>query len=942
MKKTIRLAFLISFLTLSLIQAQTMRTHTAPGLGDYLVPFYPDGTYLPDVKSPDEFFGLILGSRPTSHPEVLQYFEYLAETFSNAELHEYGETYEGRRLIYLTITSEDNFNRLERIREDIGKLADPRKLKNKHHAERIINSTPAIAWMAYAIHGDELSSTDAALQLAYQLLAGTDELTRKIRNNVVVCIDPLQNPDGRTRFLGQLEQWNGAIPSTDIQSFHHRGTWPWGRGNHYLFDLNRDWFTTVHPETRVKTRAILDWHPQLVVDSHEMGALNTYLFNPPRAPFNPFMPKMIYKWWKKMSDDHAAAFDKYGWSYYTREWNEELFPGYGSSWSIFTGAVGLLYEQAGVDGSQVKRQDGTIMTYRESVHHQFVSSISNLSTVANNQEELLRDYYEIKQIGVGSLGGKRLKSSAAFVFPPGDNKSRLVKFGETLQRQDIEVEEVQEEFKLRRAISRFGDESKDVDVPKGALIIRLNQPNQALIRAILTFDIRLPSSVLEKEKRSRLKHGETELYETTGWSMSLAYDLDAFYLESLPPLKSIPFKSPKSSGSVVGIDPAYGYVFSNADDKSFNALADLFESGVKVWCAEEPFEIEGKKFPRGSFLIRLHANPDLDVGKLESIAEKTGITIYGVNTGLATSGSDLGGNDFILLRPSHVAIVGGTPISFYSFGAAWHLLDSRINMRVSTLEAIGLSNTDLSKYNVLVLPSVWGSPSTYKRILGDDGIKRLKDWVTDGGTLIGIGTAAAFLADTSVALTSVRQKRQVLDKLSSYEGALRRSIEAETPMIDSLDVWEVRPKEEVEGEKEQKEAKDSEIKSADEFARKLSPGGVILRTELDEEHWLSFGCGEDVPTMVNTSYAYLAKGGVEVPSRFAESERLRLSGLLWPEARERWNQTVYSARDASAKGQVIMFATEPNFRAYFHGTERMFLNAVFLGPGFGTKQTVDW
>jgi hypothetical protein len=117
--------------------------------------------------------------------------------------------------------------------------------------------------------------------------------------------------------------------------------------------------------------------PHYVLDCHEMGPLDTYLFSPPREPFNPYMTSYIHKWWGRVAKAHAQAFDRYGWSYYTREWNEELYPGYGSSWSIYLGAVGFLFEQAGVDGSQIKQPDGTVRTYRETVHHQFIGSMVN-------------------------------------------------------------------------------------------------------------------------------------------------------------------------------------------------------------------------------------------------------------------------------------------------------------------------------------------------------------------------------------------------------------------------------------------------------------------------------------------------------------------------------------------------------------------------------------
>jgi len=919
--------------------SQNQQIHPAPGLGDYDIPFFPEGTYRSDIQSPGEYLGFTFGSRPVSHSEVLAYLDYLATLLPNASLYDYGTTFEGRRLVYFTVTSKSNAANIENIRDNIRKLSDPRKLKSEQTARKIIETSPAVAWMGYSIHGDELSSTDAALQLAYQILAGRDKESENIRNNLLVCIEPLQNPDGRMRFLTQYMQFNSVVPSTDTQSLHHRGLWPSGRGNHYLFDLNRDWFALVHPETRAKVRAMLSWYPQFVVDCHEMGAFDTYLFNPPREPFNPFLPDQIHKWWDIFAKDQAVAFNQYGWSYYTREWNEETYPGYGSSWPIYLGAVGILYEQAGVDGSQVKRPDGTIMTYRETIHHQFISSFANLATAAKHRKELLNDFYDVK---VSALDRGRMQTrNVAFLFPPGENRGRLERLASTLLLQDIEVEQSTKAFNIRSVVGRDGENHREIMFPQGTLIVRLRQPNRKLIEAILTFDIRFSNNFLKIQRKSRLKYGKTKLYDATGWSLALAYDLDVYYSESVPAVKTVPFTASEKAGKIIGKSPQMGYLFSGADDRALLALAGLMEKGVKVWCARESIKVEGQTFPRGSFLIRIEANREIPEQTIENIAKETGITFYGVDTGLVTEGPDLGGREFQLLIRPRIALVGGSSVSTYGFGITWHLLDSQINIPVSTLDVSTLSGTDLEKYNVLVLPDPLGGPLTYKRLLGDSGTDKLQDWIKNGGTLITMESATAFMADTSSGLSTVRQKSQVLKKVHEYTSDLYTAREAESPKVDSMAVWEGQISEKKE-ELALSEADLSRIEEVDILARKLSPQGVIVKVNLDSEHWLSYGCGDNVPILVNSSFAFLAKGDVEVVGRLADVNNIRLSGLLWPEARKRWSETVWASRESLGKGQLILFASQPNFRAYFHGGERILLNALLLGPGFGSQQTVEW
>jgi hypothetical protein len=940
MTRTVISALLLAILLVATAGAETNRTHTEPGLGDYDLPLYPNATYASGVKSPDEFLGYTLGARPTTHPDIISYFEYLAETFPNAEVHEYGKTYEGRRLVYLVVTSQDNFERMADIRSNLAKLADPRDLDGGGEATRIVKESPAVAWMLYGIHGDELSSGDSALQLAYQLLAGTDEDSRLIMDEMIVCIDPCENPDGRTRWIQQLIQWGGVVPNHDTQSMAHRGVWPWGRMNHYLFDLNRDWFSTVNRESRSRTSAILEWMPQYLLDCHEMGATDTYMFSPPREPFNPYMVDYIYKWWDRVAAGHGRLFDQYGWSYYTREWNEEFFPGYGSSWGIYIGAIGMLFEQAGVDGSQVKRPEGTVMTYRETVHHQFIGSFANLLACANGREELLSDYYNVKLKNVRDRG-----KSGAFLFPPGPNASRLAKFAGKLQHQHIEVESATSSFKVSRTVSSLADGVKDKTFPEGTLVVRTGQPLKQLVEVLLTFDIRISTLFLEIEKKEILKHGRSKLYETTAWSMPLAYDLEAYYTESLPRVKTMPYAEPEFSGGLAEDekDSSIGFVFDCSDDRSYHLLVALLERGYKVWSSRKPFENKERLFPRGSYQIRLNGNPDLDVEELADLADEAGVEVFGIETSLGREYADLGGGEFRLLERPRIAIVGNYPVSAYSAGVIWHLLDNRFQLRTSMLDVGTLSRMDLDKYNVLILPGVWRGATAYKQRLGKGGISKLKDWVEGGGTLISTGNASAFLADSSVALTSVKTRRQVLKKLAEYQAAIADREEAEAVAVDSLQMWESAEPQGEEEEMDDKTRVEYEVlKAKDEKARKLYPRGAILRVELDDQHWLTNGCTGEVPVMFNSNYAYLAGRGVQVTGRLADEKKIRVAGLVWPEARDRWGKSAWLVRETKGKGQVIVFATLPNFRGYFHGAERLLLNAMFLGPGFGTRRTIEW
>ena len=137
--------------------------------------------------------------------------------------------------------------------------------------------------------------------------------------------------------------------------------------------------------------------------------------------------------------------------------------------------------------------------------------------------------------------------------------------------------------------------------------------------------------------------------------------------------------------------------------------------------------------------------------------------------------------------------------------------------------------------------------------------------------------------------------------------------------------------------------KPEELERADELARVFAPSGAILRVELDTDEWLTFGMGDKIPAMMTSSAAFVAKyPSVRTVGRFAPAHTLRISGLLWPEARLRLANTPYCTQESMGMGQVILFAGQPNFRAYFRGTERLLANAILFGPGLGTSWTPEW
>lgn len=924
----------------------------------YDEPYFPGARYDASIPTPDAVLGQQHGSRLSHHAEVLEIFRRLAAASPRVTVERYGATHEGRELVYAVITSERNHARLASIRGNLARLSDPRGLSDGD-AERLLEGVVPVAWMAYSIHGDELSGTDAAVALGYHLAADTSEETQQMLERVVVVVDPCQNPDGRERILSMVEQSAGYTPNLDYASMQ-RGRWPWGRGNHYLFDMNRDWMAGTQPETRGRWRAVRSFHPQLFVDAHEMGSLDTYLFYPQAEPLNPALDARLTEWQGVFAAGVAREFDARGWSYYTREWADGWAPFYSDSWGSLVGAIGVLYEQARTLGFPLRRAAGEILTYRESVHHQAVASLSNVRTLAAKGDELVASWFEQRRRNVAkdTPGNDRV-----LVVLPDQNPSRLRSFLATLLAQGIEVERTKADTTGQDAEGSLGQRAESapgiprslaVELREGSYVVAARQPERALVRAFLDFDPRMDRESLLREREELERKDRSKVYDVTGWSLPHAYGLDAWWTDELDVELERVSQAPDAPSGIVA-ESANGapaaWLVDGADDASVAFAARAMELGVALALADDAFSAAGRTFPRGSLLVRRAENPgELDalVAKLERAAQEAGVRVYAAASGRSPdAGPDLGGGHFHLLARPRVALLSNSPIETDLYGHLWHQLDRVLGVPVSAIDAAELSSVDLRRYNVLVLP-----PGGGMRALLAPVKDALAAWIEAGGTLVACGSSAAALTRDALGLSSVVLRRNVLSELGAYRVAAKRQWDAREIELDEALVWDgpapqAEGGEEAqapdEGAKSKAEAKgepEEKPESLDAWRRRFSPFGASLLAYCDPNAWITAGSPEKLPVAFSGDAVFLSTDPVAV--RLGRSAELRLGGLLWPEARERIAESAYLTVERKGAGQIVLFASMPAFRGYHYATARLFSNAVVYGPGVGADQPVGW
>jgi Zinc carboxypeptidase len=286
--------------------------------------WWPGAAYDPGIPAPKSVLGYEIGDYWTDHHQMLDYMRRLEAASKRVKVFSVGRTNEKRELILVAISDPGNIQRLEEIRTAVARLRDPRQLPEAQ-AREIARSTPAIAWMNFANDGNESAAFETGVQLAYHLAAGTDATTRRILKDVVTIIYPAHNPESHSRHVVWMKA--SATGSSDPDAQEHRGDWRMDtNNNHYQIDLNRDAAFLSQVESQTIVRELHRWNPVVFIDHH--GNPDRFFFPPWALPVNAQVDPASRKWVETFGKNIAAAFDRSGWTYFTRQVYDLHYPGY--------------------------------------------------------------------------------------------------------------------------------------------------------------------------------------------------------------------------------------------------------------------------------------------------------------------------------------------------------------------------------------------------------------------------------------------------------------------------------------------------------------------------------------------------------------------------------------------------------------------------------------
>ncbi len=850
----------------------------------WLLP-HPDVQADPKIPTLAEVVGHRWGAEISSHAEIERYIHALAKAAPDrCLLIPYGKSYQGKALYHLIITSANNLKQLDAIRKQNLALADPRITAEKQ-AAAIADKAPAVVFLAYCVHGNETSPSDAALMTAYHLLADKRAETREMLEKLIVVIDPLQNPDGRDRFVYFYREARGNFDQDHPLAADRIERWPGGRQNHYLFDMNRDWYLQTQQESIARVAAFLRWKPQIFVDAHEMGANTTFFFDPSTEPYNPHTLKRQKDWHMKIGRVHAEHFDRQGFAYTTREMFDAFGPQYGSTWPTMHGSIGILWEQAGVRGRVIRKNDETKLYYHDGVRHHYISGLATLEAAAKNRQQLLLDFHRnnADSVKLGETG-----PVVSFALLEGKRPARAAALATMLRRNGIDVHRVTASAKVNAA-DTISEKTAMHDVPVGSYLIPLNQPASRLALTLLERHQDMGADYIKRQE-DRVRRGlPDEIYDSTAWSLPLAFDVTCLAIKD-----KVEIASRLMNDGVVGKvadagKPArVGYLVNGDDDNVLPALCGWLNAGLRVHVLAEKTRVDGVTFPRGSLLLRVAENGERLHDAVKLANTKHGVAAHSVDNAFVDEGASLGGPNVHWVKPPRVLLMFDRPAS-YAVGHAWYLFDQAWRYPVTRVAGRLLPAADWTKFDVCILPNGGYSGADAP---GEDAVRRMRDWVHGGGTLVLIGGAAKWATGDKVKLLASKLETRKLDD----------------------------------------EKKDDKDKS--DGVPLLEVPGAFFKTAVDDDHFVTWGSSKN-PVLYfsgNQIFAPLKKSAGKNLVAFSEDKNPLVSGYCWPETLRRIPGKPIIMVQSLGRGHVVAFADDPTYRAYSPTLQRFFFNAVFFGP----------
>ncbi len=893
------------------------------------------------VPNPQQILGNVIGAPNILHytADFNRYLKALAEASPRVIAFSIGQSDEGKEMITAAVSDEKNIQRIERIKEILGLLADPRKI-NDTEADELINEGVPIYWITGAMHSPECGSPEMLMELVYRLAVEETDFVQAIRKNLVVLVTPVLEIDGRDRYVDTYRYKKEHQDKKTLPLVY------WG--NYVAHDNNRDTIGLALKMSENLSKLYFDWHPTIMHDLHESVP---YLYTSTgTGPYNAWLDPLIINEWHELAYVEISEMAKRG---VPGVWTHGFFDGWAPSYAfylaMFHNSLGRFYETFGGTGADtlVRTVGGQSQrawyrpnpplkavkwSFRNNINLQQSALLFALKHVADNKSKFSKGFY-LKS--VRSVAKATAEGPAAWIIPA-DGKRSLAEaeLVNLLHKHGAEIHKADKDFTIEK--EKFA---------AGSYIIRMDQPYSRCVDMLLDTQYYKPD--------------DPRPYDDTGWTLGALHNVKTIRATDQKVLE-VPMtllkEDVKVKGGVAEVKGTEAFLINH---RAENALMKFrFElKDIKMLAAERSFKAGGKKFNAGTFIIPVKGNPEGLLSQLKKVTQDLGLTAYGVATTPKIKTHELAVPRIAIL---HTWV--------FTQNEGWYRLAfERLGVPYSYISVQDIRDTEdlKSKYDVLIFPPVmfgkaqrlvngisgdspisWEKSEKYSNLGGPDsrddirggmelkGILNLRRFIEEGGLFIPITTNVSLPIDygmvESVAVVDPKNLKargavletRIIDTRSPVSYGYDRTLGVYFPGAPVLEtgmkaVFGVDVGELFDGEPKERPSGRGGLKDPDVIQGrphqppKIKGAGTGIPPEFRDQINLY------LPPDMNT---------IRVILRFSQKEKLLISGML---AGGEELQNKAAVIDVPlGKGHILLFAINPMWRYETQGSFFLLFNAA--------------
>jgi len=949
--------------------AKIQKYTTAPYFTSPLVNYLPASNTVP---TPEAVLGDVAGA-PGVLPyakDVYKYMRMLEKASPRVKVFSIGTTEEGREMIAVAVSSPENLKNLEENRARLAKLADPRTIKlDDAEADKLVAQAVPVYYITGTIHSPETGAPTALMELAYRLTVDESPYIQEIRDGMITLITPVVEVDGRDRMV-DIYRWHLAHPKDFYPPLIY-----WGK--YVAHDNNRDAMGVTLKLTENVLNTYVGWKAQVLHDLHESVP---YLYDNTvgDGPYNAWVDPILTDEWQMIGARNVADMTKFGMpGVFTHGDFDTWSPGYLMFIAAMHNGISRLYETFGNGGADTQertldpeeysrtwfRQNPplpkTLWSQRDNNNYEQTGLLTSLHYFNENKRLFLKNFYlKAKR----SVMKPAAEGPAAYVLPTDEPRPGLqAELLRVLQKQAVEISRAKSAFTVSLPVKKEkpkkdAKDSKETDkekkpepttkdFPAGSYIIRMDQPYARIADALLDHQYWSPE---DPQKTP---------YDDTGWTFGELFGVQVVRVTDLKVLdvameRVVNVHAPggvKGSGAVFAIN-------NNAEPALATLRYKMKDAGMEA--AEEPFEGSGKKFNRGSLVIRNGSRADLD-----HAANDLGLQVVALGTVPSVKTHPV--------RAARVAFVH-TWLSTQTEGW-WRLAldDLKIPYDYISTQTIAKIDDLNAKYDVILFPPVgyfpgptaiingmttaWGNPLPWKNTpetpnlvgkndstddmrpgLGWDGLAKLQTFVQKGGVLLTATDTSRFATEIGLVAGVSTHASEHMKIVGSVVGT--RLVDSGSPLAYGYDEkvaaycdnGPIFSLSSIAGARGRRRLGNESHTRATGRGTADDPDFTVGRPATEAPEELTSEIWEAPPVTDeqrrNGFRVIPPANRPRVIFRYADKKDLLISGLV--EGGDEIAQHPAVVDVPAGKGHVVLFSINPVYRGETRGTYSMVLNTI--------------